>query len=448
MSRPSMAVLLPREPVDPQVLAQGAAGLRTRFGDLAGVDMFSPPELLERHRAAIPEGRHAPTPIGDGGAVDMTARDIVAYCALSASTPLPLVLRRQTLLYRVERDGAVLLENRPLDAEEWPGLDAHVFNRLSPLGSAADRGLLYFFPYGFLVRWIGMGPINEFGHRIGCDFQSLADRPANHKLIACFGGSATFSQICLHDQMWSARLESRLNERARQQGDDATYTVLNFGQCASVMLNQTLQYLLFVQGLKPDVVIAHDGANDLGYGMLGDPRLVGKYHVAYTIDLEGWAQNLHQSQDRPTSQPALPYQPITPPVQALKAYVARKTQFRRLVEADGGVFVWGFQPMCWAKSLSPAEQAGLDRWRESPWRTAIDAMPPVYELYERNFRPDPQLVHVNVHDAFRRFGADRTLFGDHVHLLPDGDAEVAEIYLSALAERVLPRLSAPETSRT
>jgi hypothetical protein len=40
---------------------------------------------------------------------------------------------------------------------------------------------------------------------------------------------------------------------------------------------------------------------------------------------------------------------------------------------------------------------------------------------------------VDVHSAFAALDDSRTLYADHVHLLPAGDREVAEIYAAYIA---------------
>ena len=42
-------------------------------------------------------------------------------------------------------------------------------------------------------------------------------------------------------------------------------------------------------------VIAHDGFNDLVFGLLSDPWLLGEHSIAYQPQFELWAQRLHDA---------------------------------------------------------------------------------------------------------------------------------------------------------
>lgn len=131
------------------------------------------------------------------------------------------------------------MTEKKLDEIEYPFRDAHVFNRLSWVG-AGDRNVAHyaFFPYGYLFHYVGLGPLNEFGLRIVVDLPTLAERPATHKVVACFGGSACWGTFCLHHQMWTDVLERKLNALARRAGAPETFTVLNFGAPSNIVLNE------------------------------------------------------------------------------------------------------------------------------------------------------------------------------------------------------------------
>ena len=45
------------------------------------------------------------------------------------------------------------------------------------------------------------------------------------------------------------------------------FTVLDFGLPGNVVLNEIITYLLHCQDIRPDIVVAHDGFNDLFYGL-------------------------------------------------------------------------------------------------------------------------------------------------------------------------------------
>lgn len=308
---------------------------------------------------------------------------------------------------------------------------AHAFNRLAPPGT----DFFQYFPYGYTFRCLGMGPVNEFGLRIDRPLRDFINRPADHKLIVIYGGSAAWSLDCLHSEMFAARLEALLNERAAAAGGRLRFTVLNGGQHGHVLLNEMLTHLLFFQTLKPDAVIAHDGYNDLVYGMLSDPGLLAEHDIAYQYNLETWSQILHATAAVPTTwDNEKPYSIKNFPKPVLDAYIRRKRQFADIVTAAGGRFIWGLQPFLESKAgLHRLEQVYLEA--DKPLRQLTgEAVGNVLRLYdavsERLDKLDGD--HVNLHRQFHRFGEDALCFADHVHPTPEGDARIAEIYADHL----------------
>ena len=148
----------------------------------------------------------------------------------------------------------------------YPPVDTHAFNRL---GSRTTDQFIYF-PYGYMFRMLGAGPLDAFGHRIAEPLEGLADRPDTYKVILYFGGSSAWSLDCLYSEMLTHQLELRLNEHAARAGTGRSYRVVNMGQHGNVVLNEMLTYLLRGERLRPDIVIAHDGFNDLTYGVSND----------------------------------------------------------------------------------------------------------------------------------------------------------------------------------
>lgn len=289
---------------------------------------------------------------------------------------------------------------------------AHVFNELSPEGNV-NR---YFFPYGYLGRDASMGATDAFGFRIARDFRDLKKRAPNHKLILCYGGSSTFSPFCLPDQMFTAILEKRLNQHCSGEGMDLTFTVLNFAQQASLVLNETFAHLLWGEPLQPDIVIAHDGFNDLCIGPHNDPFLVGEHQICYGTFFEEWARRLQDSENRKLSERSAPTAQ-----QVLNAYLTRKTQFRRLVEQGGTQFYSGLQPVwCERARVHPVERALVGQGAQAVMNVVLymDAIP---NISTNEFNLD-------FHQGFKNCGDDTILFGDIVHMLPAGDAIIGNQY--------------------
>ncbi len=446
--------ILPAEPLPLDLIDPPVAALRARHADLRPVFYARRRDL--GHYARILPGstiRAVETlpSFGEGLVAALTMRpwpqgiDFVP----AHDRPLPELAgegRRVSLVNmhgyaldgRIE-NGAVRLGGEAAVRAGARDFDAHAFGRLGPLGrDDLDLYSFTYFPYGYLMRNVGAGSVDPFGFRTRHDPVALASRPEHHRLIAMFGGSAAFSIYCPDDRTFCRVLEDALNARAERSGRNDRFTVLNFGVPGHVVLNQILTWLLFAQRLRPDVVIAHDGCNDVHYGLIGDPMLLADHAITYQEGLEEWSRLLHGSGDRPTSQSPFAgtgrCRNLNASVDVARAYIGRKRQFKMLAEAAGSRFVWGLQPIFASKAaLSPREILGAAGYRQQYYRDQAEALPQIYDMLSAKVaHADGDLV-VDLHRAFSAYGAERTLFADHVHLLPAGDAIVAGCYLDALA---------------
>jgi len=326
----------------------------------------------------------------------------------------------------------------------YPHADAHIFNRLAPAGSE----FWYYFPYGYLFRSLGLGPVNEFGFRVPGDLKSLSGRPARHKLICLFGGSSAWSLDCLTTEMFSTVLERRLNQWADETGRDIQFTVLNFGMHGHVVLNEILTYMLFVQKLQPDIVIAHDGFNDLQYGLTSDPGLLVREQICYQVNFEEWSQILHGTGEHPTGRtPGDMLELRNAPQSSIKAYITRKRQFAALVSADGARFLWGLQPMLVSKSaLHPDEQLYLRQ--ENPYEKSFGglyaSMKQVYDLMIRNVPHIKFVDFINFDEYFKNLDGSECQFVDFIHTTPRGEEIIADLYYNYIIGRIIGQL--PTTS--
>jgi hypothetical protein len=335
-------------------------------------------------------------------------------------------------------DGRVILGGRDVLERVAPRHADHVFGRLGPCGAGyLDLYSFVYFPYGYVMRAAGVGVVDGMGFRVPADHHRLAERDPGHVLIVVLGGSSAFSLYCDDESMFSAALERRLSAAPELNERGVRVSVLNFGVPGQVVLNQTLTYLLFVEKLRPDFVIGHDGINDCHYGLITDPALLRHDQITYPDNLEKWAQLLHGSADRPTTQSAYEgsghLRSINSVAEVARAYVSRKRQLKRVVEAGGARLVWGLQPAFFSKgALSEREEYGIANYIGHLHRDQAALLPELFRMLSDHVEHAPHDIVVDLHRHFRRFGADRTLFADHVHMLPAGDAEVAEAYASAL----------------
>ncbi len=324
------------------------------------------------------------------------------------------------------------------DSFAHPHVESHIFNRLS----ARNWGFVNF-PYGCLYMDPDSGPVDPFGFRINHDWRLLRDRAPEHKVVAVFGGSAAFSCYCEYDEMFSSRLEDKLNRRAKENKSKSRFTVLNFGMHDNVVMQEMLTYMLHVYSLKPDAIIAHDGHNDIWYGLCDDPFLVNHYDIIYQRHSEMWSKKLHETEHLPS--PSLlscvpGRQEFNLPQKVIHAYVARKRQFQEIAETHGAVFLWGLQPTILSKQrLSENEQEILSsmpkfKHASTPDEMFYSKLFQAFEMLAATLRNLPDIKLVDFHAHLGPFSEDKDVMWDHIHLSPLGDDILAERYLEALKE--------------
>ena len=346
-----------------------------------------------------------------------------------AEPPLPFAGR----LYVQQRDGRFALQNQPFDQEEIDGVDAHVVSRMAP---RRDAGY-YYFPYGYFAHYPGMGEVDSFGFRGSSAWKLFAARDPSHRLVVVSGGSAVWSQCCLPEEAFPAQLESMLNDWCRASGRSLHFSVMNLGIFGNLIVQQTFNYLLFAEQLRPDYVIAHDGFSDFVFGLGSDPWLLDEHAMTYQTECEDWGQRIHNAPDERRTHRTIPFEVLNLPHVVVRAYVARKQQFRRVVEGGGARFVWGFQPCIYSQGeLSPDER----RIVASPhpvYGPAHQKLQFVYDRFRALSRLPADLPIVDCHMAFRECGADERLFHDHVHTTPLGDQRIAQLYFEVLRQDIL-----------
>ena len=313
------------------------------------------------------------------------------------------------------------------DETEHLHLDRHVFNRLGPKKWGFEN-----FPYGCLYMDPESGPIDPFGFRIQEDYRPLASRDNDHLLVAVFGGSAAFSVYCQINEMFPARLEQKLSLALERVGKKIT--VLNFGMHDNVVMQEMMTYLLFVQQLRPDVVISHSGHNDIWYGLRNDPYLVTQHNIIYQQHAEYWSYLLHQEGDVPEEIPV----EFNLKHNILTAMMVRHRQFHELVEAGNGRFIWGVQPLLFdRKTPHIREIEYLDDLTKF-----LKADPRRRKMYNRVASLIAELPsEVDKHgdfefidfpSVFADAGPEQELMWDHVHANPEGDEIIADCYTEHL----------------
>ena len=220
---------------------------------------------------------------------------------------------------------------------------------------------------------------------------------------------------------------------ARSGISELQFTVLNLGQHGHVVMNEMLTYMNFCWDLKPDIVVAHDGYNDAMYGQICDPRMLDGLDMIYQENLEGWSQILHQTADTPRTQHSLPYRLVNQPVRVLKSYAKRKRQFAQIVRSNGGMFIWGLQPVASSRKKRSPLEAGLLRHNRNPDHAPMAAnVEGMFRILRQSLKLDDDTPFVDCDAAMSTYRPDRLILGDEVHLMPEGDVLLARLYADAI----------------
>lgn len=318
------------------------------------------------------------------------------------------------------------------DATEYPFIDSHIFQRLS-----GRKHEFVSFPYGPLYSDVEVGPVNEFGFRVPPNYRKLAERASDHKLVVSFGGSAAFSFYCRPEEMFTSLLEKKVNATLAERGNSTRITVLNFGMHDNVVMQEMLTYMMFIEELNPDIVLAHDGHNDIYYGLQDDPYLLNNFNIIYQRYSEEWAKILHNRKDVATPQlysMATDGHEMNMPINVIRTYFRRKQQFERMVKRAGAQFVWGVQPLhCSKAELSRREklryrQAERGQPHDAIKRKFLRCLYLTYDQMSDYLASQSDILLVDFNKIFRAYGQEAELLWDHCHTSPDGDRLIADHY--------------------
>lgn len=315
----------------------------------------------------------------------------------------------------------------------------HIFNQIS---KKSQYGY-YYFPFGYLFRYPKWGKVNEMGFRCPENIYQIRQLYPDHKIVAVFGGSTVFSILVSDEQTFSQVLESKLNADTELFAKlKQKFKVVNFGQCANVVLNQMLNYILYSPVLKPDIIVSHHAAGDLITGQINDRKLISKYNITYVDVFESWGCKIHDNAEvdvdfNHANQNSANFRPVqirNKPEDVIKSYHARVMQFSQLVQNAGLKFISGFQPWVTSKAkLSKSEEACLRSYNPY-YQPAYSNIPMLYDLYDQLLEQEKPANSLNLHRIFREFDDTETHFGDVCHTLAPGDLAIANAYYQKIRE--------------
>lgn len=411
-----------------------------RFAPVGPVTVVAPPESLPYYQGQLPNYTIGLFDVSACCAEHDTFVFVEGYTGQVASPgPQALSLPRpdtQRTYWFMLGARLKLIHPAAYDEFEFPHVNAHVFQRLS-----GRKHEYVNFAYGPLYSDVEVGPVNECGFRVPQAYRRYAVRAPGHKLVVVLGGSAAFSFYCRPEETFAARLEAKLNATLGATGSETRFTVLNFGMHDNVVMQEMLTYMLFVHELQPDFVLAHDGHNDIYYGVQDDPYLLNNFDIIYQRYSEEWSKILHKTSDLATSELYSIAQDglqMNFPQNVIRVYMKRKRQLEHMVRSDGGTFVWGIQPLhCSKGKLSAREllkyrQAERFQIHSSAKRKFLRCLYYAYGLLSEELARQRDITLVDFNRGFQAYDERSELLWDHCHTSPAGDEVIADGYHDAI----------------
>ena len=205
---------------------------------------------------------------------------------------------------------------------------------------------------------------------------------------------------------------------------DKEVHVLNLSQPGNVILNQIVNFTLYGHQLAPDIVIAHQGFNDVVNGLVSDPNLLAKYHITYPDIMESWSRVIHDSTDPIDYDRANPNVENFFPVdiknylhQVSEAICLRTSQLAAYVQTTGSLFIPGLQPWIHSKQALSSSEADSAKTYKPYYRKVFSAVGPCFDMISSLLSNNPGLeLFTNLHQSFSTASSSIDHFGDICHL--------------------------------
>ena len=318
----------------------------------------------------------------------------------------------------------------------------NIFNRIS---SQSEYGF-YYFPYGYLFRYPKWGTLNSLGFRSKYEIEWIK-RNRNDLILCIFSGGSTGFDILVPDEdtiAYGLENELRIMQQKGVLEKDKEVVVLNISQPGNLILNQITNYILFAMELKPDVVISHYGANDIGCGLINDATLLNKYGIGYADVLESWGKAIHESEesiamDWNTDDRHMKPAPLTNfPRAVIEAMDMRIKQYSNIVKAENSIFIAGFQPWITSKYNHSDDEIKANSIYNPYYKNMYLAAPEAFRQYSQKLKTDvTKSDHgiVDISKCFSGLVSDVTHFGDVCHLTKHGNKICINEYSKALFDQ-------------
>jgi|MDTG01.4.fsa_nt_gb hypothetical protein len=309
----------------------------------------------------------------------------------------------------------------------------NIFNNLS---KTSDYGF-YYWPYGYLFRHFKWGNVNELGFRCKDDFYNINEKFKSHYKIGFFGGSTGFDVTVKDEDTIVNQLENKLNNNQELVKKFGNFKIINFSQPGNLVINQILNFIQFGSIIDLKLVISHSFCNDVGTGIINDPKILKNYKLGYVDICEPWARKIHESRDveidlmfmNPKNQNFKKVELKTDYATVNEAYTFRLNQFFKICDGQDIKFINGIMPFIFSKKKNSNAELDMIKNYNPYYSNVYKVMPIIYEnFFEKHFQKISKINTVNHHKNFSGLQDDDTHFDDVVHLNKNGNELVSEMY--------------------
>jgi len=191
------------------------------------------------------------------------------------------------------------------------------------------------------------------------------------------------------------------------------------------------------------MVISHSFCNDVGTGIINDPKILKNYNLGYVDISEPWAKQIHENRDIDIDLMFMnPKNPNFKKVElktdydtVCKSYTFRINQFFKICNGQQIKFINGIMPFIFSKRKNSHEELEMIKKYNPYYSNVYKAMPKIYEkFFENHYQNISDIHNVNHHKNFFELNNNKTHFDDVVHLNKEGNELVAEMYYKKITE--------------
>jgi hypothetical protein len=322
-------------------------------------------------------------------------------------------------IYVLQPWGQLRCTNRLVTRHEHRQIEKHPFFRNT---THDNQSFLAFAPHIQLARDESFGPADEFGFRHPAHTHLENDDKSIN--VCLFGGSAAWGQGLPDQGTLAYQLQEKLGNAPHSPGAK-TFRVYNFAQPAATVVGEIITFLLYAVAVKPHIVIAHDGFNDLYYGQQNDRNMLRAARYAYHPMLEQWSSLLHGA-PAPRANGRIP----PSPQQIVDSYAFRRDQFAQVTSAFGCLHIHGLQPYLDSRANSGGPREAAYRCSDLYSTQENRNMRRLYDQLKVSI---PQAPWIDFDENFRSMIDAHDCFFDIVHPTAEGNARMADNYSQLIA---------------